>query len=216
MNNISKKRDGPSGRIRWTGKEFIFVNIQQQHPSPYIATSPDGKEWTVRYEPPDSSGQRLHDLAWNNEVFVAVGIHNIVISPRENTGTSKKEITKKNNNNINLLTYENRITAFIPAFLNNKRISVAIFNVSGKMLLNHNSFVTDRHIECSILNLAPGRYNFVVNSERLHFVKIDRDEEAINYLRLTVLKSIAKRNEILQQFNTGIRYPKELDEYWGG
>ena len=53
-------------------------------------------------------------------------------------------------------------------------------------------------------------------SERLHFVKIDRDEEAINYLRLTVLKSIAKRNEILQQFNTGIRYPKELDEYWGG
>ncbi len=50
--------------------------------------------------------------------------------------------------------------------------------------------------------------------KRLHYVKIDRDEKAIEELRFAVLKSLEKRDELLHQFKTGARFPKELSEYW--
>ena len=52
------------------------------------------------------------------------------------------------------------------------------------------------------------------NSNRLHYAKIDRDDNAINQLKLQIYNSIKLRDEILQKFLDKQIRPKSLDSYW--
>ncbi|MBN8683948.1 MAG: YqaJ viral recombinase family protein [Chitinophagales bacterium] len=51
-------------------------------------------------------------------------------------------------------------------------------------------------------------------NECLHFVKILRDESAINEIEIVIKKSIELRDIILDDFKKGIRYPKSLSDYY--
>ncbi len=56
----------------------------------------------------------------------------------------------------------------------------------------------------------------VLGENRLHYARIDRDDEAIEELKNKVIESLTKRDEVLYQFQNGIKQPKGLWEYWGG
>ena len=168
-NNHSLKRDGPDGKIRWTGNEIIYVGSIRFGKGTYICTSPDGSTWTTRY---DSTGFDLIDIAWNDEVFVAVGRQGTILtSPRDNTEASPIAIAEISSHNIILQATGVRLHAVIPSLLKNRDVSVSIYNISGKNVFNQKLVATNNRIECNIANLPSGRYNFVVNSGSLQFMK---------------------------------------------
>ena len=50
--------------------------------------------------------------------------------------------------------------------------------------------------------------------KRLFYALIERDEEAISQLKKQILKSLEKRDEILEAFRNNEKYPKSLDRYY--
>ena len=49
---------------------------------------------------------------------------------------------------------------------------------------------------------------------RLHIVKVDRDETALTLLESKIVEAIEMRNNILEDFLSGRKRPKSLDSYW--
>ncbi len=54
----------------------------------------------------------------------------------------------------------------------------------------------------------------IQGKKRLHYAKIERDENAINLLKKRVLDAIKLKNKFLNEINQGIRYPKSLESLW--
>jgi len=162
INSSTKKRDGPYGKICWTGKELIYLCLK-------IYTSPDGITWTTQ----NSIGPGAKcDITWNDSIFVAVGEKGkIMTSPRDNVGISQKINTVNNSRNISLRVTARRLYASIPPLLKNRNISVSIYDISGKKIFKQSSFAADSRIKCSIENLAFGRYTFVVTGGGMQFMK---------------------------------------------
>ena len=49
---------------------------------------------------------------------------------------------------------------------------------------------------------------------RVHYVKIEKDIEAINKLKQRVFEAIELKNRYLEEIKQGIRYPKSLESRW--
>lgn len=168
-----KTRSASKGKIRWTGKELIYVgNAYVDTPNVYkcyICTSPDGEIWTVQY---NNRSEALYDITWNDSIFVAVGFNGTILtSLRDNVGISQKSIAGNNSRNISLRVTGSSLYASIPSVLKSKNVSVAMYNISGKKMFKQSFFVADSRIECSIANLASGRYTFVVTGGDMQFMK---------------------------------------------
>jgi hypothetical protein len=160
--NDHDKRYGLDGRIRWTGKELIHVYTT-------VCTSPDGIDWTLECDSiKDNEGKKvfLKDIAWNDNMFVAVGGNGTILtSPRKNTKISKQNTPTKNiKNNIAIHTIGSNLYASLPAILENKSVSIAIYNISGKKVLSRNSIVFGNTIEYDLSDIPSGYYTFVAKS----------------------------------------------------
>lgn len=168
-----KTRSASKGKIRWTGKELIYVgNAYVNTPNVYncyVCTSTDGISWICQSNNIKGS---LNDIVWNDSIFVAVGDSGTIItSPRDNVGISQKSIAVNNSYRISIRVIGSRLYVCTPNLLKGKNISVTIYNISGKKILKKSLFMIDNHIEYNISNFASGRYTFVVTGGCLKFMK---------------------------------------------
>ncbi len=156
------KRSGLFGRIRWTGKELIHVHSS-------ICTSPDGITWTLQCDSiKDSAGTKvfLRDIAWNDDIFVAVGTGGTILtSPRDNTNSKPKTTTQNSCFEITLKTTGTRLHAVLPSGYNEENISIAIYNLTGKKVFSQNSHISGNTIEYDLSAIPSGFYTFVAKNK---------------------------------------------------
>lgn len=77
------------------------------------------------------------------------------------------------------------------------------WQTQGEMLITGSSY-------CYFISFDPR----IKHEKRLHYVKILRNEKSIQFLHNKLKIAIGIRNDILNDFKSGLKIPKPLNKYW--